>query len=294
MTHRNASIMPLPRIFDDRGNLSFIEAQRHVPFKIARIYWIYDVPGGEKRGGHAFRNGDEFLIALSGSFDVEVDNGNETKRYPLNRSYMGLYIPARNWRTLDNFSTNSLCLVLASTPYEEADYLYEHKEWKQLVSNGEESLKAPSTLEIPIAPTIKKRPTVDDCLLMALPKVKDRAGNLTSVHSDLEIPFDINRVFYIYDVPGGEDRGAHAHKVCHQFIVSASGAFEVELRDGVNIRKVLLNRPYNGLYVPPGIWAQEQGFSSGTVCLVFASENFEESDYIRDFSAYQTYIHENR
>lgn len=294
MTHRNASILPLPRIFDDRGNLSFIEAQRHVPFKIARIYWIYDVPGGEKRGGHAFRNGDEFLIALSGSFDVEVDNGNEIKRYPLNRSYMGLYIPARNWRTLDNFSTNSLCLVLASTPYDEADYLYEHKEWQQLVTNGEESPKAPTAQEISIPTKITLRPTVDDCLLMALPKVKDRAGNLTSVHSDLEIPFDINRVFYIYDVPGGEDRGAHAHKVCHQFIVSASGAFEVELRDGVNIRKVLLNRPYNGLYVPPGIWAQEQGFSSGTVCLVFASDNYEESDYIRDFSAYQTYIHENR
>jgi len=293
MNHRNASILPLPRIFDDRGNLSFIEAQRHVPFKIARIYWIYDVPGGEKRGGHAFRNGDEFLIALSGSFDVEVDNGNETKRFPLNRSYMGLYIPARNWRTLDNFSTNSLCLVLASTPYDEADYLYEYKEWKQLIASGEESPKAPTALEIPIAPKIKERPTVDDCVLMALPKVKDRAGNLTSVHSDLEIPFAVNRVFYIYDVPGGEDRGAHAHKVCHQFIVSASGAFEVELRDGVNIRKVVLNRPYNGLYVPPGIWAQEQGFSSGTVCLVFASHYYEESDYIRDFSAYQAYLHEN-
>lgn len=141
---------------------------------------------------------------------------------------------------------------------------------------------------------MNKRPTIDDCLLMELPKVKDRAGNLTSVHSDLEIPFDINRVFYIYDVPGGEDRGAHAHKECHQFIVAASGAFEVELRDGVNIRKVLLNRPYNGLYVPPGIWAQEQGFSSGTVCLVFASHSFEECDYIRDFSAYKAYIHENR
>ncbi len=294
MTQRNASIIPLPRIFDDRGNLSFIEAQRHIPFKIARAYWIYDVPGGEKRGGHAFRNGDEFLIALSGSFDVEVDNGNKTKRYPLNRSYMGVYIPARNWRTLDNFSTNSLCLVLASTPYDEADYLYEYTKWKQLVANGEESPKAPTVLEIPITPEKRTNPTLDDCLLMSLPKVKDRAGNLTSVHSDVEIPFDVNRVFYIYDVPGGEDRGAHAHKECHQFIVAASGAFEVELRDGANIRKVLLNRPYNGLYIPPGIWAQEQGFSSGTVCLVFASHNYEESDYIRDYSAYQASIHENR
>jgi len=301
MTLRIASILPLPRIFDDRGNLSFIEAQRHIPFKIARVYWIYDVPGGEKRGGHAFRNGEEFLIALSGSFDVEVENGQEVKRYPLNRSYMGLYIPALHWRTLDNFSTNSLCLVLASTPYEEADYLYEATEWKLLAASNEvspipanEKMNAPIAPVVSIIPDMKKRPTVDDCLLMELPKVKDRAGNLTSVHSDMEIPFEINRVFYIYDVPGGEDRGAHAHRECHQFIIAASGAFEVELRDGVNTRKVLLNRPYNGLYVPPGIWAQEQGFSSGTVCLVFASHDYEESDYIRDFSAYKAYIHENR
>jgi hypothetical protein len=132
MKNIDASILPLPRIFDDRGNLSFIEAQRHIPFRIARAYWIYDVPGGEKRGGHAFRTGEEFLIALSGSFDVNVDNGRETIRHSLNRSYMGLYIPAMHWRTLDNFSTNSVCLVLASTPFDEADYLYEYIEFKTL------------------------------------------------------------------------------------------------------------------------------------------------------------------
>lgn len=133
MSARNASILPLPRIFDDRGNLSFIEAQRHIPFKIARAYWIYDVPGGEKRGGHAFRTGEEFLIALSGSFDVEVDGGSLQQRFQLNRSYMGVYVPAMNWRTLDNFSTNSVCLVLASTPYDETDYLYEYADFKALV-----------------------------------------------------------------------------------------------------------------------------------------------------------------
>jgi len=133
MTERNASLLPLPRIFDDRGNLSFIEAQRHIPFKIARAYWIYDVPGGEKRGGRAFRTGEEFLIALSGSFDVEVDNGTGATRFPLNRSYMGVYIPAMHWRTIDNFSTNSLCLVLASTPYDEADYIYEYADFKDLL-----------------------------------------------------------------------------------------------------------------------------------------------------------------
>jgi len=133
MNNKKAQIIRLPKIFDDRGNLSFIETQRHIPFKIERAYWIYDVPGGEKRGGHAFRRGEEFLIALSGSFDVYVDNGSDKDVFPLNRSYMGLYIPEKNWRSMENFSTNSLCLVLASTPYEENDYLFDYPEFKSLI-----------------------------------------------------------------------------------------------------------------------------------------------------------------
>ena len=140
---------------------------------------------------------------------------------------------------------------------------------------------------------MKKLPGLDDCRLIELPKNKDRAGNLTPIHQGVDVPFEFERVFYIYDVPGGEDRGAHAHKECHQFIVAASGAFEVELKDGVNSRKILLNRPYYGLYVPPGIWAQEQGFSSGSVCLVFASLPYDESDYIRDFEDYNKYVDDN-
>jgi len=129
MIHRSAQLIQLPKIFDDRGNLSFIEAQRHIPFKIERAYWIYDVPGGEKRGGHAFKTGEEFLIALSGSFDIHVDNGSGAEIYPLNRSYMGLYIPEKNWRSMENFSTNSLCLVLASTIYDEGDYIFEYSDF---------------------------------------------------------------------------------------------------------------------------------------------------------------------
>lgn len=126
MNNRNERIIQLPRIFDDRGNLSFIEAGRHIPFKIERAYWIYDVPGGEKRAGHAYKKGKEFLIALSGSFDIHVDNGIKDKVYPLNRSYMGLYIPEMHWRSIQNFSTNSICLILASTAYDEGDYLYDY------------------------------------------------------------------------------------------------------------------------------------------------------------------------
>ena len=128
--------------------------------------------------------------------------------------------------------------------------------------------------------------TVYDCSLIELPKISNRSGNITPVEGFRNVPFDVRRVFYTYDIPGGESRGAHAHKECHQFLVAASGAYEVLLDDGINKRTVLLNRPFYGLHIPPGIWAAEQGFSSGSICLVLASLPYEESDYIRDYNDY--------
>lgn len=125
----SSRIIDIPKILDERGNLSFIEQQKHVPFKIERTYWIYDVPGGEVRGGHAFKEQQELIIALSGSFDVVVDDGNEKKTYFLNRSYSGLYIPSGLWRQMQNFSTNSLALVLSSTHYHLDDYMYDYNEF---------------------------------------------------------------------------------------------------------------------------------------------------------------------
>jgi len=116
----------LPKVPDERGNLTFIEGSRHVPFEIRRAYWIYDVPGGEFRGGHAYRELEEFIVALSGSFDVEVDDGRERKVIPLNRSYYGLHVPSLIWRRLENFSTNAVCLILASAPYLEQGYIRDH------------------------------------------------------------------------------------------------------------------------------------------------------------------------
>lgn len=105
-----------------------------------------------------------------------------------------------------------------------------------------------------------------------------------------QIPFGINRVFYIYDIPGGKDRGAHAHKACHQFLVAASGSFEVELDDGKTNRTVMLNRPYYGLHIPPGVWAAEKSFSSGAICLVLASHKYDESDYLRKYDEFLNFI----
>jgi hypothetical protein len=134
--------------------------------------------------------------------------------------------------------------------------------------------------------------TVYDCSIIELPRIENRAGNITPVHGTINLPFDIKRVFYTYDIPGGEARGAHAHKKCHQFLVAASGCFEVVLDDGKNKRTILLNRPFYGLYVPPGIWSAEQGFSSGSVCLVLASHAYDAADYIREYDEFRTYKHE--
>lgn len=129
MNVNDCRIIELPKFLDERGNLSFAEQNNHIPFEIRRTYWIYDVPGGENRGGHAFKLTDEFIIALSGSFDVIVDDGIDKKVFTLNRSYYGLYIPKGLWREINNFSTNSLALEFASTKYDANDYIRDYNEY---------------------------------------------------------------------------------------------------------------------------------------------------------------------
>lgn len=129
---KKPQIIKLPKFLDKRGNLSFIEEEKHIPFKIQRTYWIYDVPGGEARGGHAYKTNEEFIVALSGSFDVILDDGEEKKIFSLNRSYYGLYVPQCLWRQMENFSTNSLALILASTPYIPDDYIYDYNIFKNM------------------------------------------------------------------------------------------------------------------------------------------------------------------
>ena len=125
-------LVELPKILDDRGNLSFIEGEEHIPFQIKRAYWIYDVPGGETRGGHAFYEQEEIIVALSGSFDIIVNDGINKEIFRLTRSYFDLYIPNMIWRSMENFSTNSLALVLSSTFYDENDYIRDFQDFKSL------------------------------------------------------------------------------------------------------------------------------------------------------------------
>lgn len=136
-TIKDVKLIELPKFMDPRGNLSFAEQNNHIPFEILRTYWIYDVPGGEDRGGHAYKTTDEFIIAIAGAFDVTIDDGLQRKTFTLNRSYYGLYIPKGLWRKMENFSTASLALEFADTKYDRADYVVDYDVFKKMKSNGE-------------------------------------------------------------------------------------------------------------------------------------------------------------
>ena len=289
----DARIIELPKILDARGNLSFAEQNNHIPFEIKRTYWIYDVPGGEERGGHAFKGNQEFIVALSGAFNVVVDDGQQKKTFSLNRSYYGLYIPQGLWRTIENFSTNSLALEFGSMHYDESDYIYDYEEYLQY--RKVEEFKSSKVQEIkPLNPlngfnflNPVRKYNVFDCTMVELDRHhSERKGNLTVVENDETLPFDVKRVYYLYDVPGGENRGSHAHKELSQLIIAASGSFTVTIDDGKCKRSFFLNRPYQGLYVKPGMWRDLEDFSSGAVCMVLASDVYLASDYIRNYQEF--------
>lgn len=285
----NEQIIYLPKVEDTRGNLSFIEEDGQIPFKIARVYWIYDVPAGQKRGSHAFKTQQEIIIALSGSFDVVLNDGKETRSYQLNRAYKALYVPAGMWRTLENFATNSVCLVISSGVYDEHEYIRNYQLFKKFIKIGEIQSEPTKTKVEPAIPDriLEQNNTVSACVPVELPTVKSRAGNLTPVHCSVDIPFDVKRVFFVYDIPYGKTRGMHAHKKCHQFLVAASGSFDLELDDGKYRKSITVNRPIQGVHVLPGIWSKEYNYSSGAICLVLASEIYTEDDYIRKYSDFK-------
>lgn len=295
-TVNDVKIVELPKFLDARGNLSFAEQNNHIPFEIKRTYWIYDVPGGEARGGHAFRQNQEFIVALSGAFEVVVDDGKQRKSFLLNRSYYGLYVPSGLWRSMENFSTNSLAIEFGSEHYSADDYIRDYEEYLQY--RKVEEFKSSKYQEFetlnpltPLNPVLKYN--VFDCTMVELDRHhSDRKGNLTVVENGQTLPFDVKRVYYLYDVPGGENRGAHAHKELSQLIIAASGSFTVTLDDGKCKRSFFLNRPYQGLYVKPGMWRDLEDFSSGAVCMVLASDVYLAEDYIRDYQEFLKFRNE--
>lgn len=285
MTINDCRIIELPKFLDERGNLSFAENNNQIPFTIKRTYWLYDVPGGIARGGHAEINNEELIIAMSGSFDITVDDGEQQKTFTLNRSYYGLYIPKGLWREIKEFSTNALALEFGSIAYDVNDYIRDYDEYLKFCKNPTFAPVTHESASESCKPT--KKHNVFDCTIVELDKHhSNRRGNLTVVENGQTLPFDVRRVYYLYDVPGGESRGSHAHRDLEQFIVAASGSFKVTLDDGNCKRTFFLNRPYQGLYVKPGMWRDLDDFSSGAVCMVLASDVYKKEDYIRDYSEF--------
>lgn len=273
-------IIELPKFLDERGNLSFFENDNQLPFAIKRVHWIYDVPGGEERGGLAYKETEEFVVAMSGSFDVLVDDGKQQYHFSLNRSYKGVYIPAGTWRTITNYSTNAVAVIAASTHYDPQDAIREYEEFLQWKPSASIDDRCPDDRLTPK----KGKFSVCDCGIITLDRHhSQRKGDISVVENGKEVPFDVKRIYYLYDVPGGADRGGHAHKELYQLIVAASGAFIVELDDGTNKKVFTLNRPYQGLLIKPGIWRTLTDFSSGSVCMVLASEKYDAADYIREY-----------
>lgn len=294
MTIQDCKIIELPRYLDERGNLSFVQNYDQIPFEIKRTYWLYDVPGGITRGGHAEKDNEELVIAMSGSFDIMVDDGKEQKTFTLNRSYYGLYIPKGLWREIREFSTNALALEFGSIPYNGNDYIRNYDDFikysQEVKDDCEEYIENKA---YPIKENHQKF-NVFDCTMVELDRHhSDRKGNLTVVENGLTLPFDVKRVYYLYDVPGGENRGSHAHKDLSQLIIAASGSFRVILDDGKCKRSFFLNRPYQGLYVKPGMWRDLVDFSSGAVCMVLASDVYKVDDYIRDYDKFLRYRNNN-
>lgn len=292
------SIIHLPKILDQRGNLSFFENDAQLPFAIQRVHWIYDVPGGEERGGVAYKATEEFIVAMSGSFDVVVDDGTQQYRFSLNRSYMGVYIPKGMWRSIENFSTNSVAVIAASTMYDPQDTIRNYEEFiveakgERREPKGDEIINTASPTSIPytLHSTQNVKYNVFDCGIIELDRHHSaRKGDISVVENGMTIPFDTKRIYYLYDVPGGVSRGGHAHKGLYQLIFAVSGSFTVTLDDGNVKRAFTLNRPYQGLLVKPGIWRELDDFSSGSVCLVLASEKYDEADYIRSYEEFLLY-----
>lgn len=290
MQTKQSEIIQIPKFLDERGNLSFLENDAQIPFIIRRVHWIYDVPGGEERGGVAYKQTEEFVVALSGSFDVVVDDGVSKKVFNLNRSYMGVYVPKGCWRSIENFSTNSLAMIAASTYYDTNDAI---RDYDMFLAWSQKHNEEKNIYPIESAKTFNNSMSVGSvygCTMIELDRHhSNRKGDISVVENGITVPFDVKRVYYLYDVPGGVSRGGHAHKELYQLIVAASGSFTVILDDGKVKRSFHLNRPYQGLLVTPGIWRTLEDFSSGSVCMVLASEKYDAADYIRDYDEFIQY-----
>ena len=282
-------MIQLPKIEDPRGNLSFIEhgLNGRCPFEIERVYWIYDVPAGAVRHPRALKHTTEMIVAMSGSFDVVLEHDNLIECIHLNRSDCGVVVEPGVIRSINNFSTNSVAMVLASGPYDSSEYIFCDEKGIQddVISLEDKGIPGLST----IVDSSHSTSDVSQAQTIILPRIRHSNGSLTVAENGYEsMPFNIRRVFYLFDVPADAERGGHSHYNARELIVALTGSFDVVLEDGKNPpKRFTLNRPYQGLYIPSGLWRTIDNFSGAAVCMVLTSERYSEEDYVRDYEMFR-------
>jgi WxcM-like, C-terminal len=257
-------LVSLPQIPERRGNLTALEELVHLPFRIGSVRWFYELPAGRSWSAGEDDLGDSLIVALSGSFDVVIGAG----RVRLARANIGLAVPASVGWTVEHPATNSVGLIISSRPTR-----------PQRIRADQPDRSA--------ARDLNPDSTIDDCRRIGLPRHHRGQGSTTSVVPHAAVPFDVVRVYYLYDVPGGAERGGHAHRQLEQVLVSVAGSFDVVLKDGRRVKTVRLDRAHSGVFIATGIWRELRNFSSGAICLALASAPYDEDDYIREYDDFR-------
>jgi hypothetical protein len=257
-------LVSLPQIPEPRGNLTALEEQVHLPFRIGSVRWIYDLPAGASWSVSERDLGDALIVALSGSFDVAIG----ASRVRLGRADTGLHVAASVAWTVEDPATNSVGLIISSRPTRPHGVRPD-----QLDRSGAHDLNAHST--------------VDDCHRIRLSRHRRGRGSTTVVLPGAEVPFDVLRVYYLYDVPGGAERGGHAHRRLEQVLVAVAGSFDVVLNDGRRVKTIRLDRAHSGVFIATGIWRELRNFSSGAICVALASAPYDQADYIREYGDFR-------
>jgi WxcM-like, C-terminal len=257
-------LVSLPQIPERRGNLTALEELVHLPFRIGSVRWFYELPAGTSWSVSEGGLGDSLIVALSGSFDVVIGAG----RVHLGRADIGLHVPASVGWTVEDPATSSVGLIISSRP----------------TRPHRISANQPNRAD---SRDLNPHSTIDDCRRIRLPRHHRGQGSTTSVLPHAEVPFDVLRVYYLYDVPGGAERGGHAHRQLEQVLVSLAGSFDVVLKDGRRVKTIRLDRAHSGVLIATGIWRELRNFSSGAICLALASAPYDEDDYIREYDDFR-------
>ena len=271
---------------DKRGQLVAFEELKDIPFKIKRVYYMYDTLAGVVRGKHAHKDLEQILVCICGSCKVLFDDGHEKKIIHLEKPYEGLYMPKHIWAEQFDFAPGTVLLVFASELYDESDYIRNYDEFLELIKSKDNIPPTPPHL----APTNNLVTTWNVDEKNNFPVHGDKDGKLISLEEFRDIPFRIKRVYYMYDTLAGVVRGKHAHKNLAQILVCVHGSCKIILDDGSSKKIVPLEKPYEGLYVTNDIWREMYDFSSDAVLLVFASELYDESDYIRNYEDFLEFV----